>query len=332
MSAELPRFLLGPMAGITDAAMRSVCIAHGAPLCYTEMISARGLVCGNRNTGRLLRRLANEKRYIVQIFGREPAVMAAAAGQLEAELGDALAGLDINMGCPAPKVFRHGEGAALMGEPELAAKIIRACADAVAVPLSVKFRAGLNAREINAADFARMAEGSGADRITVHGRTAAQMYRGQSDPGIIAAVKAAVAVPVIANGDVCSAASAAALLSETGCDSVMVARGAIGNPFLFAELSAYFDSRPLPDPPTPRDRIGVLLRQTELAAADKGEQVAVREMRAQIPRYLRGLHGAAAVRGALNQAGSLQELGALLQAYLERLEAHGATTGAETEA
>lgn len=323
-----PRFVLGPMAGITDAAMRSICIRHGAPLCYTEMVSAKGLMYGSRNTARLLSRLPGEDRYIVQIFGREPGVMADAARKLEDELGEALAGIDLNMGCPAPKIYRHGEGAALMGEPALAAEIVRACARAVRVPISVKMRAGLRPGSINAPEFGRMAADAGAARLTVHGRTAAQMYRGESDSGVIAAVKDAVAVPVTANGDIRSAADAAALLEATGCDSVMVARGAVGNPFLFAELQAYFAGRPLPPPPAARDRIRTLLEQTVLAAQDKGEAVAVREMRAQMPRYLKGLHGAAAVRGSLNQAASLSDLRTILGTYLDRLEAHA---GSETQ-
>lgn len=320
--SEFPLFTLGPMAGITDAAMRSTCIHYGAPLCHTEMVSAKGLLYGNRNTQRLLSRLPNEKKFIVQLFGREPDVMAAAAGALEAELGEALAGIDINMGCPAPKIFRHGEGAALMGEPELAGRIIRACADAIHVPLSVKIRSGLRADCVSAPEFARMAADAGAARITVHGRTASQMYHGQSDPQIIRAVKEAVSVPVIGNGDIQSARDAAELMQKTGCDGVMVARGAIGNPFLFAELKAHFEGRMPPGPPTPRQRIRELLAQTERAAQDKGEDVAVREMRAQMPRYLKGLHGAAAVRGTLNQANTAADLREILEAYLTRLESH----------
>ncbi|MBD5560097.1 MAG: tRNA dihydrouridine synthase DusB [Clostridia bacterium] len=322
-AAVIPRFMLAPMAGITDAAMRSICTAHGAPLCHTEMVSAKGLLYDNRNTRRLLARLAGEQRYVVQIFGRDPAAMAEAAKRLEAEIGPALEGIDINMGCPAPKIFRRGEGAALMGEPRLAAQIIRACADAVSVPLSVKMRAGLRPSEVTAPAFARMAEEAGAARLTVHGRTASEMYRGLSSPDVIAAVKKAVNVPVIGNGDVRSAADAARLIDQTGCDGVMIGRAAIGNPFLFAELAAFFSGRPLPEPPTARERLTELLNQAALAAEDKGEPVAVRSMRAQMPRYLTGLHGAAQVRSKLMQAQTIAELRDILASYLGRLEQHG---------
>lgn len=324
-----PLFTLGPMAGITDAAMRATCIRWGAPLCSSEMVSAKGLIYGSRNTKRLLSRLPEERSFIVQIFGREPAVMADAAALLQDELGEALAGLDLNMGCPAPKIFRQGEGAALMGEPQLAREIVRRCADVLRVPLSVKIRSGLRAEEINAPEFARLLEDAGAARITVHGRTAKQMYHGESDPGIIAAVKEAVSVPVIGNGDIQSAADAGRLLAATGCDGVMIARGAIGNPFLFAELKAFFAGQPLPPPPSPRDRIRELLAQTGRAAADKGEAVAIREMRSQMPRYLKGLHGASAVRGSLNQAATIADLTEMLHAYLERLESRGGSGEAE---
>lgn len=320
---KVPRFCLGPMAGITDAAMRSVCISFGAPIATTEMLSARGLLQNNRNTKHLLSRCANEKRYIVQLFGHEPEVIREAALRLEDSIGGALAGIDLNMGCPVPKIRRHGEGAALMADLFLSSRIISSCAAALGVPVSVKMRTGLSALQPNGAEFARMAQDAGASFLTVHGRTAAQLYHGSADYGKIAEIRRAVSIPVIGSGDVDSVQKAQQMLDETGCDGVMIARGAIGNPFIFRELRAYFAGHTIPAPPTARRRIETLLRQVHLAAQDKGEDIAVREMRSQMPKYLKGLHGASAVRGAVNTVSSVSALEDLLETYLERLEMRG---------
>lgn len=308
------------MAGITDAAMRSICISLGAPLAFTEMVSARGLVEGNRNTKTLLSHFPNEKQLIVQIFGRDPEIMAEACRMLNDQMRDVLFGIDLNMGCPAPKIFRHGEGAALMGEPLLAARIIEACVRASQVPISVKMRTGLNDQSLNATEFALMAERSGAARIAVHGRTAAMLYRGLADREMMAAVKQSVRIPVIANGDIHNAGDALALRTDTGADGVMIARGAIGNPFLFREIRALFDGKAIPEPATVPERIETLLTQTLLAIEDKGEYVAIREMRAQIPKYLKGMHGAAAMRAACNATDTYDALAAMLRSNMQYLE------------
>lgn len=237
---DFPAFCLGPMAGFTDAAMRSVCLSMGAPIAYTEMVSARGLTEGNRNTKILLSHFENETRMIVQIFGHDPKVMAEACRILNGGARRRAFGVDINMGCPVPKVSRNGEGSALMGDPVLAGKIVESCVRASSVPISVKIRAGLRAGAINAPEVAKIAENSGAARVAVHGRTAAMAYRGQSDAEVIASVKDAVKVPVIGNGDVRSATDALFLKDRSGCDSVMIARGAVGNPFCSARSTRRF--------------------------------------------------------------------------------------------
>lgn len=313
-----PEVLFAPMAGFTDAATRSIAIQHGAPMCTTEMISAKGLTYGNRRTEDLLRTMDNEKKVIVQIFGSDPAVMRDGAQIVRERMGDKLFAIDINMGCPAPKIFNNGEGAALMGDPKKAARIVRAVKDAVSVPLSVKIRSGITRDSINAVPFALVLADAGANWITVHGRTRSQQYSGAADWDIIREVAAAVPVPVIGNGDVSSAADAGRMRECTRCAGVMIARSAIGNPFLFEQFGAGKEGRPA-GMPSPAERIGVLLRHLSLAIADKGERRGILEMRAQIPKYLRGIRGAGEMRARLVLMLGQAEIEDALHGYLRQI-------------
>ncbi len=282
-------FFLAPMAGVTDSAFRTVCMEQGAGLCYTEMVSAKALTYGDKKTATLLTVKENQRPVLAQIFGSEPDVMAEGA-RLALALSGA-DGIDINMGCPMPKITDNGEGSALMRRPELAARVIAAVRRAVSCPLSVKFRAGWDESSVNAVEFARMAEQSGVDFLCVHGRTRMQMYTGQSDRGIIAAVKAAVSVPVIASGDMSSAESCLEILRQTGADAAMIARGAQGNPMIFAQCQALACGE---NPPvlTAQQHIDLLLRHARLVCEEKGEGRGMPEMRKHALWYLGRLCGA----------------------------------------
>ena len=240
--------LLAPMAGVTDLPFRAICANMGADFTYTEMVSAKGLFYGGKNSHALLVTAIEERPCGVQLFGSEPEVMADMAGMLCEQYAGEITLIDINMGCPARKITSNREGSALMLDMPLASRIISAVAKASALPVTVKFRKGFDAAHVNAPEFARMAEDAGASAVTVHGRTREQMYSGKADWDIIASVKQAVKIPVVGNGDVFSGAAALALLKHTGCDGIMVARGAQGNPFLFEEIKAALHGVPYERP------------------------------------------------------------------------------------
>lgn len=305
--------LLGPMAGYSDRAMRLLCREFGAEMTVSEMVSAKAVCYGDKKTAQLARIGQDELPCALQLFGSEPQTMAQAACRMaEGIPGFAKpSAIDINMGCPMKKIISGGDGGALMKDPHLIERIVRAVTDAVDLPVTVKIRAGWDENTRNAPDCARAAEEGGAAAITVHGRTVRQVYTGQADWSIIRAVKQAVSLPVIGNGDVTCAAEAQALLRETGCDGVMVARAAVGNPFLFAEISAALEGRPY-TPPTPAEVTKVALRQLRLACEDKGERLAMPEARKQIAAYLHGRRGAADLRRRINAAVTYAEAEAIL--------------------
>lgn len=309
-----PRVYLAPMAGITDAAMREVCAMCGAQMTVTEMVSAKGLSYKSRRTKDLLSLSPLEKQASVQLFGSDPALLADMARWVEDELGDRLHSIDLNMGCPAPKIVNNGEGSALMRDLPLASRIIGAVKKAICVPLSVKFRAGFSADEKNAAEFARMAEEAGADILTVHGRTREQYYGGKADWGIIREVKrnAGKSMRVIGNGDITDAQSAAAMLEQTGCDAVMVARGALGNPFIFTKINEFLESGQATTIPTPAQKAEMCLRQARLAIQNKGEKLAMMQMRTHAAHYIKGAKHATRLREAAVRVSTYNELETLL--------------------
>ena len=320
-SASLPNgLLLAPMAGVTDHAFRATCHRFGAEYTVSEMVSAKALCYeqrGRKGTPARTAALAAVKKadgpMAIQLFGSEPSFMAEAAALLEsgkfrgADYEVPPVAIDINMGCPVPKVVSNGEGAALMRTPTLAAEIVRAVKKAVSVPVTVKIRAGWDNDHRNATEFAKQMEEAGADLITVHGRTRQQFYAPSSDNTVIAAVKAAVKIPVIGNGDLFTAEDVVHILEQTGCDGVMIARGALGNPFLFAQIKAKLAGKPYV-PPTTHERLQVALSHAAAMVENKGEAIGIAEARKHMAWYCKGLNGAAAARDRLMHACTLTEI------------------------
>lgn len=309
---------LGPMAGYTDFAMRTVCREMGAEGLVTEMVSAKAVVFGDRKTIPLARVSAEECPCAVQLFGHEPEVLAEAARIVAAGVGGGVAPtmIDLNMGCPVHKIVSGGDGSALMRDPALAERIVRAVRDAVKIPVTVKIRLGWDDAHRNAPEVARAAESGGADAVFVHGRTRTQFYAGTADYRGIGEVVRAVSLPVIGNGDVRDAEGGARLLRESGCAGIMVGRGAVGNPFLFRTLAALLSGQPLPPPPTAAEKYAVAKRQLTLAAKEKGESVAVLEARKHLGEYLRGIRGGSAARAEIFRAESAGEMLRILAAAL----------------
>lgn len=301
-------YVLAPMAGVTDKAMRLICRRYGVGLEVTEMVSAKALHYKNKKSFELFDLTDEEAPISVQLFGSEPEIMAEGA-QLAVAAGAKM--LDVNMGCPVPKVANHGEGSGLLRTPETAFAIIRAMRDAVDVPLSAKMRIGWDERDPAIVDFARGLEAAGCDFIAVHGRTRAKYYTGSADWQTIAEIVRAVNIPVIANGDVDSVESARAIRETTGAAGVMVGRGVLGRPWLFAQLLADHRGEPIPTEPDLHERAQVMLDHAALAVRYKGERIAMQEMRKQIGWYVKGLPRAAALRRdacTMNTLGDLRTL------------------------
>ena len=309
------RLLLAPMAGVSDEAFRTLCREQGADLTYTEMVSAKGLSFANEKTRHLLHLAEGEDRVAVQLFGHEPDTMASQAAWIEQEMGESLAYLDVNMGCPARKIVSKGDGSALMKDPALAAAIVRAVRAAVEHPVTVKFRRGWALGEETAVDFARRMEDAGACAVAVHGRFAEQLYRGSADWGVVKRVKEAVGVPVVGNGDVRTGPDAVALTERTGCDAVMIARGAEGNPWVFAQAKAALAGLPEPDAPGVGARIAMARRHARLLSQREGKNIV--RMRKHAMWYMAGLPGAAAARGKINACVSVEDFDRVFDELLE---------------
>lgn len=291
-------FLAAPLAGVTDAPTRLLAKEMGAALVYSEMISGKGLIYKNKNTEDLLRVFEGEKPVAFQIFGSEPEIMAHTAGLLRDRENDIL---DINMGCPVPKVVKNGEGSALMKTPELIYEIVRAVAAQAGKPVTVKIRTGWDENSINCVQVAKTAEKAGAAAVAVHGRTRMQYYSGKADWDAIKEVREAVKIPVIGNGDVFSGEVAMKLMEYTGCEMVMIGRGMLGNPWIFRECTALWEGREKPEPPGIREKADMMIRHLNMLKDIKGERTAVKEMRKHVGWYTKGMPGSAAFRREINQ-------------------------------
>ena len=306
-------YILAPMAGVTDLPFRLLCREQGAGLLCMEMVSAKAIQYNNKNTKALLEIHPEEPPVSLQLFGSDPDVISEIAKQIE-ELPFSI--LDINMGCPVPKIVRNGEGSALMKQPKLVHEIVSKTVKAIEKPVTVKIRKGFDDSCINAVEIAKIIEDAGASAVAVHGRTREQYYSGKADWDIIRQVKEAVSIPVIGNGDVVSGESAIAMQKETGCDGIMIGRGAQGNPWIFSELLAYDRTGEMPARPTKEEIKQMIHRHGVLQVKYKGEYLGIREMRKHVSWYTSGLPNSAKLRGEINAVESLEELESLLEEKL----------------
>ncbi len=304
------RTILAPMAGVSDLPFRLLCHEQGAGLVCMEMISAKAITYQNKNTRLLLETLPQEHPVSLQLFGHEPEVMARACEMIEGESFDLL---DINMGCPVPKIVNNKEGSALMQDPALIEALVKAAVAHTSRPVTVKLRKGFDEQHLNASECAKAAEAGGASAVAIHGRTRPQMYMGKADWNTIKEVVSAVSIPVFGNGDVTDGPSARQMLEETGCQAIMIGRAAQGNPWIFAQVNHYLETGEELPKPTRQEIIQMVLRHAQLQRQHKGENVGMREMRKHVAWYMAGFPGAAKVRGQVNCVTTFEELEKLLE-------------------
>lgn len=311
---------LAPMAGVTDIAFREICVEMGCGLVYTEMISAKGLYYNSENTKVLMQISEKEKPLAVQIFGSDPKIMAHSC--YDFNNNDNICLIDINMGCPAPKIVKNGEGSALMKTPKLAYEIVKELKKVSTKPISVKIRKGYDNDNINAVEFAKYMEDAGADAISVHGRTRQQMYEGKADWSIIKKVRDTVSIPVIGNGDVFYGEDAVNLFSETKCDGIMVARGAMGNPWIFRQIKDAMANKKITYP-SDGDKIETCLKHYKNAVKYFGEGKAVREMRKHVAWYVKGLNNCTKIKNMINSESNASNVIEILLEFKNELEKEG---------
>jgi len=304
---------LGPMAGVTDLPFRILCKEKGADLVFTEMVSAKGILYNSKNTESLLSIAEMERPAAVQLFGSDPDIIADMAKRIEERNFDIL---DINMGCPVPKVVKNKEGSALMLNPPLIGEIVRKVSRAINKPVTIKIRAGFTSDCINAVEVAKIAEENGAAAVTVHARTREQYYRGKADWEIIRQVKEAVSIPVVGSGDVFTPEDAKGMLKQTNCDAIMIARGARGNPWIFEQIKSYLATGTYSPKPHFEEIRDTILRHAKLSIENKGEYTGIREMRKHVSWYTAGYPQSAKLRNQVNEIESLQDLQQLLTNYL----------------
>ncbi len=317
---EIPsNITLGPMAGVTDLPYRILCKEQGVGLLYTEMVSAKGILYNNRNTTPLITIDEKERPISLQLFGSDPKIMSEMAKKIEDRNFDIL---DINMGCPVPKVTNNGEGSALMKNPKLVGEIVKAIVAAIEKPVTVKIRKGFGVDDRNAVEIAKIIEHNGAAAVAVHGRTREQYYHGKADWSIIREVKEAVSIPVIGNGDIFTPQDAKQMLETTGCDGIMIARGAQGNPWIFKEVKEYLDHGVLLPKPSIEEMIQMILRHARLQIEFKGVYVGMREMRKHVAWYTAGYPGSSKLRNLINEVENYDDLILLLDKYLESVKRH----------
>ncbi|MBR1650994.1 MAG: tRNA dihydrouridine synthase DusB [Lachnospiraceae bacterium] len=297
--------ILAPMAGVTDLPFRILCSEMGAGMVCMEMVSAKAISYNNKNTVDLLKVEESERPASLQLFGSEPELIGEVVKKIDHRNYDVL---DFNMGCPVPKVVNNGEGSALMKNPDLAFRIMEQLVKNSTKPVTVKFRKGFDSEHINAVEIAKAAEAAGVDAVAVHGRTRAQYYSGEADWDIIRQVKEAVSIPVIGNGDVTSPEKAKALIDRTGCDGIMIGRGAEGNPWIFRQVVSYLKTGEILDPPSPAEKKALAIRHAELMLKYKGEHIAIQEMRKHLAWYTAGMPNSSRFRGRINTMTTMGEL------------------------